>query len=349
MFRSNPPASAPRSSHANRLTLLSIVSTLLLLVLSPALQAQETNARSPLNKANYKQANKFSSSFLRKFTYDSSVRASWIPESESFWYAFRTSEGRRYWLVDPVAKTKVPLFDHELLAALLSEACMTPIDEEALSLGGVKFDKTGDEMTFSAKNKNFVYTRSTEKLVEKKKEDKNNDATPSAPRGGRNRGRSQTRGGKKTELTDEQKKKAAEQREKRLLSQWRGALEGYEKKHKKKAEGDKEKEEKIDPRVLARQKRGHRSSFSPNLELYVLAKKNNLYVVERKGELQDLAKVKSDKPEAKVASGKGDKKAIEGDLKKTDGEKKKTGKKINGHATEDRRHQEERQSQEEGR
>ena len=319
MHRSNSPASAPRSAYANRLTLLSIVSTVLLL-LAPAAQAQEVSERIPLNKANYKQANKFSSSFLRKFTYDSSVSASWIPDSETLWYAFRTSEGRRYWLVDPVAKTKVPLFDHELLAALLSEACKMPIDEEAISLSSVKFDKTGDEMKFSVKGMNFVYTRSSAKLEKKAKTKKSDSsATPSSSRRQRGRGRSQTTSTKKKELTEAEKKKATEKREKGLLSQWRGALETYEKKHKKKdkkSEADKtedqdKEEEKVDPRAVAQAKRGHRSSFSPNLELYVLSRKNNLYIVERTGELQDLAKVKSDKPKAED-----DAKAVEGDSKK---------------------------------
>ncbi|MFT4515349.1 MAG: dipeptidyl-peptidase-4 [Planctomycetota bacterium] len=340
MFRSNPQASAPRPAYANRLTLLAIVSTVLLLLLAPAAHAQERSERVPLNKANYKQATKFSSSFLSKFTYDSSVRASWIPDSETFWYGFRTSEGRRYWLVDPVAKTKVPLFDHELMAALLSEACKMPIDEEAISLSSVKFDKTGDEMKFSVKGKNFVYTRSSEKLEKKEKpKAEDGDSSEKPPtRGQRGRGRT-TSTTKKKVLTAEEQKKATEKREKRLMSEWRSALETYEKKHKKKdekSEADKEKkdedEEKVDPRAIARAKRGHRSSFSPNLELYVLARKNNLYVVERAGELQDLAKVKSDKPEAKTASAKGDAKAVEGDLKKKedkkDVEKKETEHKV---------------------
>lgn len=337
MLSSYSPARAPRSSDANRLTLLSIVSAVLLLLLAPAAQAQELTDRVPLNKANYKQANKFSSSFLRKFTYDSTVRASWIPDSDTFWYSFRTSEGRRYWLVDPVAKTKVPLFDHELMAALLSEACKTPIDEEAISLSSVKFDKTGDEMKFSVKKQKFVYTRSSEKLVKAAKSKTSDSATkPTSTRGQRGRGRSQTRSTKKKKLTEAEQKKATEKREKSLLSRWRIALETYEKKHKKKdkkSEADKAKdkdkeEEKVDPRAVARAKRGSRSSFSPNLEMYVLSRKNNLYVVERTGELQDLAKVKSDKPGAKTASAKDKAKAVEGDLKKKTEEDKKDGDKT---------------------
>ena len=351
MIRSNSPASAPRPAYANRLTVLSIVSTVLLLLLAPAAHAQDLAERVPLNKANYKQANKFSTSFLRKFTYDSSVRASWIPDSERFWYAFRTSEGRRYWLIDPVAKTKIPLFDHEHLAGLLSEACKEPIDEEAISLSNVKFDKTGDEMTFGVKKLNFLYTRSTGKLEKKEKPKDSSSATPPSSRGQRSRGRMQTQTGEKKELTEAEKKKAAEQREKRLLSQWRSALETYEKKHKKKDKADKEKEEdeeKVDARAIARAKRGHRSSFSPNLEVYVLAKKNNLYVVERTGDLQDLAKVKSDKPEAKTASAKGEAKAVEGDLKKKKSDKKKTVTEVTEKTETDKKKTKEKDTEQKG-
>lgn len=319
---------------ASRATLLlSAITAMVFALFAPAVHAQDSQVPVPRNKANYKQAEKFSSAFLRKFSYDSSVRASWIPDSERFYYSFRTSAGRQYWLVDPVAKTKVPLFDHDHLAALLSEACETPIDSEALSLGGLKIDKTGNEMTFSVNSKSFVFHRDTGKLETKAKSGSDSSSSRSGSRSGssgRSRGRSRfsNRNEKKKEMTEAEKKKAAEARQKRLLSQWRSALEGYEKKHAKKTDEEKAKEaEEMDPRLRERQNRGHRSSFSPDLKHYVLAKKNNLYVVERNGKLQKLANVKSDKPEAKAASAKKDAKAVEGDLKKKGDASKKDNKK----------------------
>ncbi|HIE69557.1 MAG TPA: hypothetical protein EYP98_05005, partial [Planctomycetes bacterium] len=57
-----------------------------MLLLTPTAFAQGTTAPIPANKANYHLAKKFSRTFLRKFTYDSTVSPSWIGESENFWY-----------------------------------------------------------------------------------------------------------------------------------------------------------------------------------------------------------------------------------------------------------------------
>ena len=116
-------------------------SSLCLAIALPLLAVGVAPAQAPANKANYKLAKKFSSTFLRQFVYDTSVRPAWIGKSERFWYRFRTSDGTRYWLVNPVARTKVELFDHDDLAAKISEAAEMPVDADALDLGSVKFDE----------------------------------------------------------------------------------------------------------------------------------------------------------------------------------------------------------------
>ena len=293
-----------------------------LLLLAPSVGAQESRQPIPANKANYKLANKFSSTFLRKFTYDSTVSPSWIGDSETFWYRFRTSEGRRYWLVDAVAKTKVTLFDHDRLAAMLSVECETPIDPEAISLSNIKFDDTGDEMSFSVKGKNFIYYRATEKLEkkEKGKDDEGDNARTQQSQRGSSRRRSQRGNSTSTKtLTDKQKAEAAKKRRERLLDQWWRALEEHDKKQKKKdgkeGESEEKKTEETDSRGRPRQDRGHRSAFSPDLDMHVVAKKNNLFIIKRKGGLQDFAKVEKPNQKAAVAAGKKDKKAVDGDMK----------------------------------
>jgi len=340
MLRLNSPEPVPQQPRRSRLASckLAALSLLSATLLAPTTFAQSTSDPIPANKANYHLAKKFSSTFLRKFTYDSSVTPAWIGDSETFWYRFRTSEGRRYWLVDAVAKTKVPLFDHDHLAALLSVACETPIDPEAMDLRSLKFDDKGDEMTFSAKGKSFTYKRSTEKLEKKEKKKDGDAADSSTPP--RRTGRTRFSRGSRTttKMTDKQKAEAAKQRKKRLMDQWWRALEEADKKKKAKENKGKKTEEKktetTDPRRRPTQNRGHRSAFAPDLTTYVLAKKNNLYVIEREGDLQDFAKVeKPGTKKAVVASGKKGAKAVEGDLKKKGSDKGKE-KKINGKSTE---------------
>src|SRR5205085_2761551 len=71
--------------------------------------------------ANYKQALKYSPTYLRQFTYDTAVNPNWIGKSDSFWYAYRTSKGTHYYRVNPRLATREPLFDPVKLGTLLSD------------------------------------------------------------------------------------------------------------------------------------------------------------------------------------------------------------------------------------
>lgn len=246
----------------------------------------ESTAQEPVTSANFKQATRFSSTFLRKFVYDTRVQPQWIGDSERFWYRYRTSVGARYWLVDAVARTKVALFDHELLAALLSEACETPMDADNLALANVKFDDAGDVMTFDTKKLAFSFVRSTGKLEKKGKA----SAPPARTRRGSSvRGRRTSTQGSSS---DARSKAAREAARKQLVAEWeRKVKEFHAKAAKAKAgkadeETDKDEEEernRADPRRRGRARSG--SPFSPDLRLYVFARKHDLYVVERSGEL----------------------------------------------------------------
>jgi dipeptidyl-peptidase 4 len=296
--RGVPRSGVPRNWHVFKTCLVVV-----LLVLASPLRAQNVIAPATANQGNYKLATKFSSSFLRQFTYDTSVSPKWIGDSETFWYRFRTSQGRRYWLVDPIAKTKVALFDHDHLSALLSELCETPFDSDALDLGGVVFDKTGDEMKFSMKGTNFVYKRSTETLEKDNKPKKSSSSSSSRGRGSRRRGSSDA----KRQLSKKEEAQAKKDREKRLLAQWRKALEERKKKLDKESgkEGD-ESQEEVGARGQQRRARGHRSAFSPDLSQYVVAKNHNLYLVERTGDLQEIDNVlAADVAPKKAAASKG--------------------------------------------
>jgi len=305
------PSPAPVSRHTARATTCWALASTLALLLTPC------GAQGPATQANYKLAQKFSSNFLRKFVYDSSVTPGWIADTETFWYRFRTSEGRRYWLVNADARTKVPLFDHDLMAALLSEACETPVDAEMLNLSSIEFDDTGNEMKFVTEGWNFVYHRSTGSLEKKGK------AKPRSSRGrnsgaqSQRRSRNETQRGDDTkrEKTDKEKAEEARKRKKRMLDEWRSTLEKHEKKKDGKEE-DESDDQQSNSRSRGPAQRGHRSAFSPDLGTYVFARQHNLYVVPRQGDLQILANVKPRESEATEANAsKSDARAVEGDTK----------------------------------
>ncbi|NRA95771.1 MAG: DPP IV N-terminal domain-containing protein, partial [Planctomycetes bacterium] len=259
----------------------SLLICLALLLISVPTVAQEAV------KANYDQAKKFSTSFLRQFTYGSAVSPQWIGKTDLFWYSFKTSDGTHYWLVDPNRKSKVELFDRESLAAQLTEACRKARDAGDLKIASLKLDDTGEKMTFTADEFEFEYERSTGKLTKKDKK-KKAAAAPSRSRRSRS--------------SDDEKKETEEDLTKRRDKVFDDNLKKY---YKKKKNGGKEEEEVVQTRSGRGRSRGSSSSpFSPDMKLYTYAKGHNIYVIERSGDLPPEPKDEEEKPE--TAKGRGE-------------------------------------------
>ena len=100
----------------------------LILVLAYGVVAAPPAGPEPITGADYPNAFKYTAPALRSFVYDTAVNPGWIAKGDNFWYAYRTSQGTRYWKVDPHRGVKDPLFDHEKLAALLSEETHKPVE-----------------------------------------------------------------------------------------------------------------------------------------------------------------------------------------------------------------------------
>ncbi len=116
-------------------------------------------------RPNFKQARLFSSPYLRQRTYSTSVTPKWIGETDRFWYSYRTSGGTHYVLVDPEAKTKTPLFDHQRLASDLSLEMRKPLDSYNLSLSRAEIDDEGEKLTFVMDKKKFELDLTSGALV----------------------------------------------------------------------------------------------------------------------------------------------------------------------------------------
>jgi len=96
----------------------------LILVLGAGLFAQNI----PIDKANYKLADRFSPDRLKKMVFSTRVDPHWLKNSERFWYAYETSEGKTYYIVDPVKRTIKILFDNVKMAADMSRLSGDPFD-----------------------------------------------------------------------------------------------------------------------------------------------------------------------------------------------------------------------------
>ena len=103
---------------------------------APVLRAQKPeSATTP----NYDLAAQWTSQKVSKLVFDTSVAARWLETSDRFWYTYRTREGRKFVIVDPVKRTKAPLFDHAKLAATLTTITGIPYDAQHLPFSNGRF------------------------------------------------------------------------------------------------------------------------------------------------------------------------------------------------------------------
>lgn len=147
------------------------------------------NPQSPAPKANWKLADRYSSPALAPYVYSTSVTPVWINKGPKFWYAWRTSEGIRFWLVDAKAKKKEPLFDPDRMAALLSETTKRPYDRTNLPITTVTFDEKNDDLVrFTLDRVRYEYNRKDDALKSLGAATGNEPPAAGAPRGQGGRG-----------------------------------------------------------------------------------------------------------------------------------------------------------------
>ena len=134
--------------HATRsYSLVSFLAASLALQTSP-LKAQTTPVPVPVHTANYDLVAKWTSRKVGKLVFDMSVTPHWFQSGDRFWYTYETRQGRRYWLVDCRARTKVPLFDSARMAAMLTRITLSPYDAPHLPIRSIKLVKNDTVIQF---------------------------------------------------------------------------------------------------------------------------------------------------------------------------------------------------------
>jgi dipeptidyl aminopeptidase/acylaminoacyl peptidase len=126
-------------------------------------------AQQPTSKGNYELAARFSPDKLKKMIFSTSVDPHWMKKSDRFWYEYETTQGKRWVVVDPLRRTKTPLFDADKLAAELTKAVKDPFDGQHLKLDNMKL--LGDENTllFTVKSTAEVLKKDWAELKAKNK------------------------------------------------------------------------------------------------------------------------------------------------------------------------------------
>jgi len=102
----------------------------------------------PVKKANYDLAAKWMSAKIGKLVFDTSVSPHWLETSDKFWYTYETSQGRKFFIADPVMKTKKPIFDNAKMAAMLTKITLNPYDGQHLPIRTIKFIKKDTAIRF---------------------------------------------------------------------------------------------------------------------------------------------------------------------------------------------------------
>ena len=133
----------------------------LLIVAASCASAQTT----PVNRANWRLADRYTAESLRPYLYSMGVSPVWINKGDSFWYAWRDAEGVRFWLVDAKKGQKEPLFDTDRLAALLSETTKRPYDRSNFPIASVTFDEKDQGLVrFTVDRVRYEYDRQKDAL-----------------------------------------------------------------------------------------------------------------------------------------------------------------------------------------
>ena len=129
--------------------------------------------RTPVEKANYQGAERYSPAKLRQMVYSTSVSPNWLENSNRFWYGYTTQDGTKWYMADPDRGTKRLLFDNDKMAADLTRILKDPYDAQHLPISRMRF--TADEKAFrftvasSADEEEELNRVTGEKKKEKKK------------------------------------------------------------------------------------------------------------------------------------------------------------------------------------
>jgi len=105
-----------------------------------------------LTTANYQAAARFSPKRLEKMIFSTQVDPHWLKKSNRFWYTYETTEGKEWYIVDPVKGEKKPMFDRDRLAAAITRIVKDPFEARHLGLDSLKFIRDESWIQFEVKS-----------------------------------------------------------------------------------------------------------------------------------------------------------------------------------------------------
>ena len=100
----------------------------------------------------YLQAEKFTQDKLNTMLFSTTVDPHWFQQGNCFWFEYKTSDGKFWYVVDPAKRTKTPLFDRDEIASQLTEIVRDPYDAQHLPITNLKAKEDGKTFTFEVKS-----------------------------------------------------------------------------------------------------------------------------------------------------------------------------------------------------
>ena len=125
---------------------------LLIVLFSGSVYAQHSPVNTPVTKANYALAARFSPKKIDKMVFSLGVDAHWFKKTDRFWYMYETSDGKKWYVVDALKGEKKPLFDNASLAAKLTRITDDAMDAQHLNIDSMKLVKEENWLQFEVKS-----------------------------------------------------------------------------------------------------------------------------------------------------------------------------------------------------
>ena len=106
----------------------------------------------------YIQARQWTPDVAENMLFSYTIRPNYFPESANFWYEFQTTQGKKWYIVEPALRSKRPLFDNDDMAAQLTLMTGDPYDAQHLPIKGLKLKKDDPSIfTFTLGTQDFEY------------------------------------------------------------------------------------------------------------------------------------------------------------------------------------------------
>ncbi len=129
---------------------LFVISLLLIALLySIKSYSQQSFFENKCPKANYNLAERFSKTEVNKMLFSTTVQPHWLKKSSFFWYSFKTSKGRNWYLIDASKMKKEPLFDNDIMASFITTITQDPVDAKDIPIDSIYFPAGTDSFCFT--------------------------------------------------------------------------------------------------------------------------------------------------------------------------------------------------------